>query len=74
MFCMQLTKAYVAKISCNQLLIDFATSLLTIYLPILNSIAMSLYDIITVILNLSAFTVCQKLPTQCDLQFTIRHS
>ena len=30
---MQLTKAYVDKTSCNQLLIDSATSLLTIYLP-----------------------------------------
>ena len=33
-FCMQLPKAYAAKTSCNQLLIDSSTSLLTIYLPI----------------------------------------
>ena len=45
-FCMQQTKAYVAETSCNQLLIDSATSLLTIYSPILNNVAMSLYDII----------------------------
>ena len=32
LFCMQLMKAYVAKTSCYQLLIDSATSLLPIYL------------------------------------------
>ena len=37
----------MAETSCNQLLIDSATSLLTIYSPILNNIAMSLYDIIS---------------------------
>ena len=31
--CMQLMKAFVAKASCNQLLIDSATYLLTINLP-----------------------------------------
>ena len=33
LFCMQLTKAFVAKMSCNQLLIDTATQLLTINSP-----------------------------------------
>ena len=43
---MQLTKAYVTETSCNQLLIDSATSLLMIYLPILNNVAMSFYIVI----------------------------
>ena len=41
---MQLMKAFVAKTSCNQ--IDSATYLLTINLPTLKSVAMSLYNII----------------------------
>ena len=43
-FCMQVMKAYVAETSYIQLLIDFATSLLTIHLPVLNNAAVSLYD------------------------------
>ena len=43
---MQLMKAFVAKMSCNQLLIDSATYLLTINLPTLKSVAMSLYNLI----------------------------
>ena len=42
---LQLLKAFVAKTSCNQLLIDSAMYLLTINLPTLKSVAMSLYDI-----------------------------
>ena len=41
----QLTKAFVAKTSCNQLLIDSATYLLTINSSTLKSVVMSLYDI-----------------------------
>ena len=41
---MQVMKAYVAETSYIQLLIDFATSLLTIHLPVLNNAAVSLYD------------------------------
>ena len=44
-FCMQLTKAYMAEMSCNQLLTDFATSLLAIYLTVFNNIALSPYNI-----------------------------
>ena len=40
------TKAFVAETSCNKLLINSATYLLTINSPILMSVAMSLYDII----------------------------
>ena len=39
MFCTQLTKAYGAKMSCNQLLVDSVTY-------DIDNIAMSLYDII----------------------------
>ena len=38
-------KSYVAKTSWDRLLIDTATYLLTINLPSLKSVAMSLYDI-----------------------------
>ena len=48
-FCTQLMKAFVAETSCNQLLIDSATYLLTINSPTLKSVAMSLYDIDTYI-------------------------
>ena len=43
-FCTQLTKAFMAETSCNLLLINSATYLLTINSPTLKSIAMSLYD------------------------------
>ena len=46
LFCMQLTKAFLAEASCNQLLIDSATYLLTINSPTLKSVAMSLYNTI----------------------------
>ena len=38
--------AFMTKMSCNYLLIDSATYLLTVNLPTLKSVAMSLYDII----------------------------
>ena len=51
-FCMQLMKAYVAEtLDCNQLLIDSATSLLTIYSPIVNNVVMSLYDFVSIVLQ-----------------------
>ena len=53
---MQLMKAFVAKTSCNQLLIDSATYLLTINLPTLKSVAMSLYNIIQSYLKNKDFT------------------
>ena len=42
--CMQLTKAFVVEMSCNQLSIDSATYFLTINSPTLKSIAVSLND------------------------------
>ena len=48
-FCMQLMKAHVAEtLACNQL-IDSATSLLTIYSPIVNNVVMSLYDSVSIV-------------------------
>ena len=48
-FCEQLTKAFIAKTSCNQLLIDSATYLLAMNLLTLKSVAMNLYDIMCVL-------------------------
>ena len=48
-FCMQLTKAFVAETSCDQLLIDSAMYLLTINMPALKSVAMNLYNDIVLV-------------------------
>ena len=45
-FCMQLMTAYKAKISCNQLLLILVHMCNS---PVIDSIAMSLYDIITLL-------------------------
>ena len=42
---MQLTKAYVAEMSCSQFVVDSATYLLTISSPNIDTVATSLYDI-----------------------------
>ena len=64
--CTQLTKAYVAKTSCNQLfLIESATCMLKIDLPVINKVAMSLHDVIVQRPSTVEAVNCHQSKTAC---------
>ena len=64
--CTQLTKGYVTKTSCNQLfLIESATCMLKIDLPVVNKVAMSLHDVIVQRPSTVEAVNCHQSKTAC---------